>query len=1011
MKKFLLFIIQIILIKCECPISCPDCEDPDNSSEKNMLCIKCADGYYFRNGTKNCYTKNELLYYNNLSKTKRKLISCDIACLTCYGEKVGEDTKCISCNLEGKYYPIYGNTFLCKNKDEDAEFLKNYYLDKFHNYWKTCYKACSSCEYGGDDKNNNCTECRPNYYQYRNNCLDNCQNDNLFTFGSKCVTECGTEGYFLDLFSRHCLENCPQGTVNNAELGICTIQTTQDYENLNCDNIIENHIKNNIKFFMSDSSFIPGRNCYIQIYNAKDQNKVHSTAQKYYLSKLFLNSEYSNENTIVIKIDYNRTYEKRPEINDVKFKLYKKISDDEYEEITGLNLIQTKNSNDLIYIEKPFIYLENIQVYKIKYEAFDIFNARNEIYNEFCTDFTTEYGTDLTYDYRRDNYFVNISDLCLNDSTIYYSGFNSKTTSIQCKANYLENKFTGEEKVGSSRFKIFRCRKYLSKNLGINLGFWIIFLIILFNIGIGYFFWRDPFKKIRSFLRVFEREYNKPTGLILKWTVLNPPKKNMKIIYEPKEFILDKELNEQENEIQFGRYLNQYHKTRKEKLEKLKNNPEAKENGVKLEDYEHTSSSMGYTLSYKDISFSKNDNESSTYKKKIRRIEEEKRVREKRKKEYINFIEDAYQKDKALFAQKVYNKSLNMLKPEMSEIIKDYNKQQNKINEEKIVKTNLLHLDKVGNVVRDPEVNFKNFNMKYEPKEYLDKYMFHNYTHLLPVPKSERVSSGSLSSDVRYELQKLQQLREKQMVETIFLKKLVYNQRLIKGYNEDFFPFSFDECIIRRKEEVTYKIIFWNYLKEVNLIVNIILDPNFLENWFLKIILLGFEFYCFIFFNLIFYSDDYINDFYTHKGKYNFFFQLTKSIYSALCTAVAIKLMSLLISCKDRFRKIIVNRKYESDNGYRKDYKFWIIILLIKNSVFYVILVVMIIIGWIYYMCFSVPYRHSQAFVLVATLLSLLIYEIFGIGIIALVSRLKYVSIKAQHRRLYNIMMIVNKFL
>ena len=56
----------------------------------------------------------------------------------------------------------------------------------------------------------------------------------------------------------------------------------------------------------------------------------------------------------------------------------------------------------------------------------------------------------------------------------------------------------------------------------------------------------------------------------------------MKIIYEPKEFILDKELNEQENEIQFGRYLNQYHKTRKEKLEKLKNNPEAKENGVNL---------------------------------------------------------------------------------------------------------------------------------------------------------------------------------------------------------------------------------------------------------------------------------------------------------------------------------------------------------------------------------------------------------------------------------------------
>ena len=184
-----------------------------------------------------------------------------------------------------------------------------------------------------------------------------------------------------------------------------------------------------------------------------------------------------------------------------------------------------------------------------------------------------------------------------------------------------------------------------------------------------------------------------------------------------------------------------------------------------------------------------------------------------------------------------------------------------------------------------------------------------------------------------------------------------------------------------------------------------------MENRFLKIVLLGFELYCLIFFNLIFYTDEYINDFYTHKGKYNFIFQITKSIYATLCTAVAIKLCSLLISCKDRFRNIIIKRNYETDKDFRKEYKFWINILLIKNGAFYLILTVLIIFGWVYYMCFSVPYRHSQAFVLVGTCFSLLIYEIFSIAIIALVSRLKYVSIKEQHRRLYNILMIVNKFL
>ena len=75
----------------------------------------------------------------------------------------------------------------------------------------------------------------------------------------------------------------------------------------------------------------------------------------------------------------------------------------------------------------------------------------------------------------------------------------------------MQNKFTGEEKVGGSRYKIFRCTEYLSEDLGVNLGFWIIFIIILFNIAIGYFFWRAPFTKIINFLRVFEREYNKPS--------------------------------------------------------------------------------------------------------------------------------------------------------------------------------------------------------------------------------------------------------------------------------------------------------------------------------------------------------------------------------------------------------------------------------------------------------------------------------------------------------------------
>ena len=1023
MKIILLFISFIFQINSNCPTSCPNC-DSALSDENDMHCIECANGYYFLEDTNNCYQLSNGYYIDSDSV----LHKCDDSCASCTGPRQNELTNCKTC--ANGYFPILENPTICKNPNnaDDIAFLEGYYFDDDSQGFKKCYSTCLKCSAGEEGNNHNCDQCQLNYYSYGSNCYPNCPND-LYTFGSTCVEDCSTVNAYLDFFSLKCLESCPTGTEENPSLSICSIQTTELYETYDCDDIINNYILDNLKYYISGKSFIPGRNCFIQVYNALQQNQIHSTAQEKYLSKLYLNSEYYKSDIIVIKIDYNKTYVKKPEVNDVKFFLYKKINDDDYEEITGLDFLTKKNSDDLIYIEKPFIYLENIQVYKDKYEVFDIFNARNEIYNNFCKDFITEYGTDLTYDYRRDNYFVNISQFCLNDSIIYYSGFNPKTTSIRCKANYLENKFYGEEKVGSSRFKIFECRKYLAEDLGINLGFWMIFLIILFNIGVGYFFWRAPFIKIKNFLRVFEREYNKPTGLKLKWTVLNPPKKRMKIIYEPKEFILDKELNE----LEFGRYLNQYHKKKEEQLKKMEQNQKPQETekrnlNLKLNrnnENEFTSSSMNYTISPRsphtprssgnNLSYTKSM-ESSSSKNKKGKIEEEKkeelkREKAKKKKEYLNFMEDEHHKDKAHFAKIVYNKSLNVPKADLDNIIHDYNKQQNKIKEERVIKTNLLHLDKAGNVVPDPEVNFNQFNMKYEPKEFLDKYMFHNYTHLIPVPKSERVSSGSLSSDIRNELLKLQQLREKRMVETIFLKKILYNQKLIKGYNEDFYPFTFDESIIRRKEQVTYLIIFWNYLKEINLIANVIFDENFLENWWLKIILLGFEFYCFMFFNLIFYSDDYINDFYTHHGKYRFFYQLSKSFYSTLCTAIVIKLCLLLISCKDQFRKIIINRKYESDTEYRKEYKFWFIILLIKISFFYAVLVGLIIFGWVYYMCFSVPYRHSSKYVLVGTIFSILLYEIFSIAIIALISRLKYVAIKEQHRKLYNILMIVNKFL
>ena len=775
--------------------------------------------------------------------------------------------------------------------------------------------------------------------------------------------------------------------------------------------MIENYILDKMDYYISDNSLIVGKNCYIQIYNSLSQNRIHNVADYYKLSKLFLNSDYLNINIIVVKIDYNQTYNLQPEVNDVKFFLYQKSNlDDNYYQIPNIDLISPLDNDDLIYIEKPFIYTENINSYQEKYKIFDIFNARDQVYNNFCIPFTSEYNTDVTYDFRRQVYFVNLTKYCINDSTIYYSGFNSEAISVQCKANYIENKFA-EENVGESRFKVFRCRSYLMNfnNLLKYYGFWVILLIMVFNFSILIPFFMTCFTDIKNFMRIFERGYNKPTGLRLKWTVLNPPKKNVKVIYKPKEFILSNDFFEEEKDlkVKYNLYQNKIKKDANEE----ETNIGKKKNKVIYESNSNLTSSHNLQSENNNSNSNSNNNSNSNSFNKsesISETEKQKRKMEKERIENEKFQAKLDMKEKKQIEKRQYKSQL-MPNPELKSIFKDYSKKQKKILDDQPKNTNLLTLDHIGNVVKNLPTD--NLNMKYEPKEYLNQYMFHNFDHLLPVPKSERVSSGSLSSDIMDELLKLAQLREKQMVERIFFKKIIANQKLIKGYNEDFYPFSFDECIMRRKEDVTYKIIFWNYLREINLVVNVLYDENYLESRYLKVYLLGLSFYSMIFFNILFYSDNYINDFYIYKGKFHFGFQITKSIYSSLATFVVVKLMSLLVTSKNKLREIIIKRRYETDKDYIQQYKMVLCILALKIVIFFILLLCFLLFGWFYYCCFSVPYPHSQKFVLVGTIFSLMIYEVFSIAVVALVSGFKYSAIKSQNRRLYTIMSIVNNFL
>ena len=943
-----------------------------------------------------------LLIFLFLLKTLN-IQACNSECDTCSTDQ----SFCLTCAAE--YYPIQGSPNICMQISDQR--AKGYYLDQTDNMFKQCYYSCATCSEAGNINNHNCETCLTDYFMdENNNCNTECPSD-YFKQYYTCVKTC-TNNFYLNLIDRSCVQNCNSGySEKNDDLGLCTITNTTEYRNYNCSYIINEIIIKNFDFFISDKSFIRGKNCYIQVYNAIDENKIHNL-NKNGISKLYLNSDYSKNNIIAIKVDYNQTYNLIPEVNDITFKLYEKTKNTTnnaniYTEIKlDLSTVVNENKlNDVIYIEKPFININIINKYYEKFKIFDLFNARNEKYNDFCLPFTSEYGTDVTFDFRREVYFVNLT-YCANDSTIYYGGFNPDNNTIICKANYLENKFI-EKNMGKSRFKIFKCRNFLTKgsNLVNYIGFWFVFIIILCNIGLLVPFFIICYRDIQNFMRIFEREYNKPTGIKLRWIKLNPPKKKIKFIHAPQNFILPTDNNEN---VFSETYINEV--KNKIKAEKNKNVDKIHKN-LKLLSGSISQSSESSQSDY--VSNSEKNSEKNSKNSESQNTNSENdsnsfsnKNKPDKKKKFVKYdlndnIYNKMEKEKA-YAYK----SCIMPDNQINYLMTSYEQKEKELEEKnKIKNTNLIKLDEYNNVtIKKPEDKCK---VHYEPKMFLEKYKFHNFGHLLP-PPIEKESNGTLSSEMRKELLKLQQLREKKMVEKIFFKNILSVQQLIKGYNEDFYPFSYDECILRRKETITYGIVFWNYLREVNLIVNIIFDENYLDNRILKIILFLFSFYCQFFFNLLFFSDNYIDNFYINKGEYSFFYQLTKNIAATLASFVLVKACSFLLSSKSKLRKIIMTRKYESDEIYIVQYKKYLRELTFKICCFYLILVIFLIFGWYYFCCFCVPYRNTQKYVLAGGFISIIINNIFSIIVCAIIGFIRYTSIVSKNKKFYKFTYIMN---
>ena len=164
-----------------------------------------------------------------------------------------------------------------------------------------------------------------------------------------------------------------------------------------------------------------------------------------------------------------------------------------------------------------------------------------------------------------------------------------------------------------------------------------------------------------------------------------------------------------------------------------------------------------------------------------------------------------------------------------------------------------------------------------------------------------------------------------------------------------------------------------------------------------------------LFFNALFYTDDYISDIYSNNGILDFFSSLPKSIYSFILSAIINFFLEKLSNSKN---KLIVLLKNETNKKKFKKICDEIITNLKKKLIVFFIIIFLLLLFFLYYItCFCAVYHNNQKFWFYGSLESIGMEMIWPFFTSLLVASLRYYSLKHKCKVLFKINECLNFFL